>query len=141
LNFGQSGVVTQADGVLVWSCEFEDAEITHVRFSLGRDSVSANGITFDIKKYDSAIATPAWATIFDGVPTILTGEWQSELYTTAVVGGPYLISPTRLVRGDALVVDVTWADEEIATPTGIGLTVTIHMMVKSGSETVSWDWL
>ena len=140
LNFGQSGVVVEANGVLVWSCEFEHAEITHVRFSLGRDSVAVNDIEFDIKKYDSTIATPAWSTIFDDIPKILTGEWQSELYTSTAVAGANIIPPTRLVRGDALVVDITSANEDVATPTALGLTVTIHMMVKSGSETVSWDW-
>lgn len=140
LNFGQSGVVVEANGVLVWSCEFEHAEITHVRFSLGRDSVAVNDIEFDIKKYDSTIATPAWSTIFDDIPKILTGEWQSELYTSTAVAGANIIPLTRLVRGDALVVDITSANEDVATPTALGLTVSIHMMVKSGSETVSWDW-
>lgn len=140
VNFGQSGVVTQADGVLIWSCEFEDAEITHVRFSLGRDSVASDDILFDIQKYDSTLATPAWSTIFDDVPKILSGDWQSELYEATAVAGVNIIPLTRLVRGDALVVDVVTANEEIATPTALGLTVSIHMMVRSGSETVSWDW-
>ncbi len=140
VNFGQSGTVTQQDGILVWSCEFEHAEITHVRFSLGRDSVAYDDIVFDIKKYDSAIATPAWASIFDGVAEILSGEWQSELYAATAVAGTNIIPETRLVRGDALVVDIVSANEDIATPTAIGLTVSIHMMVKSGSETVSWVW-
>ena len=32
------------------------------------------------------------------------------------------------------------ANEDVATPTAIGFTFTVYLMVKSGSATTSWDW-
>lgn len=135
IQFGQSGTVVQGEGLVPWVCEFDNAEVVEVRATLGRDSTASNDITFDVVKYDANIATPVWASIFDpgDRPVISQGDWRMEDPVEPT-------SETRLLKGDALIVDVDSSNEELATPTAVGYIVTILLMVNSGSETVSWDW-
>lgn len=137
--FGQPGVVVEETGLLVWTCEFEDAEIVHVRASLGRGSLAINDIVFDVMKYTALIDT--WGSVFDpgDRPTITTGGWRTAevLPSSMLAATP---TPTRMVRGDALTLDVVTANEDVATPTALGLTFSILMLVRSESETVSVVW-
>lgn len=132
ITFGQPGVVVEENGILQWVCEFDEAEIVHVRAVLGRDSLAVNDITFDVDKWDNGLSS--WDSIFDpgDRPVIPIGDSTSGVVTPTAT--------TRLIGGDALVVNVAEANEDVATPTAIGFTFTVYMMVKSGSVTTSWDW-
>lgn len=132
IAFGQPGVVVEENGILQWVCEFEEAEVVHVRAMLGRDSTAVNDITFDVEKWDDGLSS--WDSIFDpgDRPVIPLGGSSS--------GTVLPTTTTRLVRGDALVVNVAEANEDVATPTALGFTFTVYLMVKSGSVTTSWDW-
>ena len=45
-----------------------------------------------------------------------------------------------LAPNGATYINVVEANEDVATPTAIGFTFTVYLMVKSGSATTSWDW-
>jgi len=133
VTFSEPGSVEVREGTGVWTCEFDSADILHVRAYLGRDSVPSDDIQVDVLKWTADDATPDWESIFltTPYPKIETGEND---------GGIVVPDTTRLSQGDKLTIDILASDEGSATPTSENLHVNILLMVNHGSESTSYDW-
>lgn len=128
------GAVEVGEGTIVWTCEFEQADIIHCRAYLGVDSTpNATDVIVDVNKYCIEDATPSWSTIFttqDNRPRVLVGE---QLGDEAI---PDLV---HLERGCMLAIDVD-QDGGGATPTDSDLSVNILLLVQAGSTSTSHTW-
>lgn len=126
IEFTASGPVVAGPGSYTWLCPYDQAHITGVRAHLGVDSwPAATDVIVDVNKWSGA----SWDTIFPSSPqpTVPVG-WQN--------GALFVPDVTSLVAGDMLSVDVDQAGGG-ATPTDQNLVITVIMLVKDGSSTVS----
>lgn len=110
-----------------WRCPFTEAYITEVMLNLGRSySPQASDVIVDINKYDSALATPAWNTIYTtqaNRPRVLVGNF---------IGQSTVPDVRKLVRGDLLQYDIDQVGSG-ATRTDKDLSIQIIMWVKDNT--------
>lgn len=129
-EFFVAGTLATNAGVgRAWRCPFEVAYIIEVMLNLGRSySPQVSDVIVDINKYDSALATPAWATIFTDQaerPRVLVGQFIGTTKVPAV---------RKLVRGDLLQYELDQVGGG-ATRTDKDLSIQVVMYVKDTTAT------
>lgn len=128
VTFNKAGTVTVGAGVYVWNCPYDQAHILSVRAYLGVASwPAATPVIVDVNKFDGVSSWPTIFTTQANRPRIPVGDQ---------VGATTVPNDIFLVAGDMLSCDVDQAGGG-ATPTDHNLTVSLLLLVKDGSDTVS----
>lgn len=127
-QFSYVGTLAVVVGTFAWRCPFEEAYITEVMLNLGKGYAPVvTDVIVDVNKYNSALATPAWSSIFSE-----NSSHMPHVPVGSFVGQTKVPDVRKLVRGDFITVDIDQAGGG-ATPNDRDLLVQIIMWVKDST--------
>lgn len=136
VTFGHAGPLIETEGQYTYRFPFDYGWIVSAAATLGPTfSPASQEVIVDVQKYTALTTT--WDSVYSNPanrPTIAIGEFIGDEAAVDSFG------PLTIIEGDALRVDIVQTGGG-ATPTDENLTVTVYMLVQSGSRTTSTDLL